>query len=917
MVTRWGSIFSSARAIWIVRRMPKSPHPGHQSLWTSVAKSEGFRICSRATGQHRPLRGLPADDILDRVVQFRVGHRAAVVLQDEVGHLDAAVLSDDARELRPEVHLDPDPAFRFREVREDLRGRERVDQANMEVADLRALGPESVQCVQERALRRPPAHDDGGRVLRTEVPQLDVARDFLRREVELGEPLLHHRIPDHRVLRDVAPLLVLVAGVPENRPLLTQEGARGDGTVAQVEPLVRIVFGVTVVLEGESTPVDPEIGEVRNRRRGVAVRERLVDEMDDWHLVSVRVVEGQEPVADALLEVPRREENPRALAVARMEGEPEVALLVAARHPGARAGALVQRDHDRHFVDRCPTDPLHHEGKPGARRGRRGASTSQGGARRHRDGRDLVFGLDDEDGGASLLRRRGTRGLRSEPAAIQVEHLVLLEELTLVRRRGDGIVCLESHPAVQLPEGGRLAAGEEEPRLRPRELLESVRELRHEGLRDVVRLPRACRVHVHDLRLRTEYVLEGAAHHLEVEPEDAEGGADREHVHDAGDLAQLVDLELVRDLLEEVLEWNRHEADAALLRGGEHVVERLADPAGDQVRLQVGGEPRLDRRNVREARLSERRIVDDRAIVGDLAGVPEQGLRLERREYVDVVDVRPDEIGVSAECEVGVLAHDVRIEFALPEDVQAAGGARAREDVRGRVDAAPLRTSDHPGEVVYLRRGGTHRIMPPSRPKAGAFLGLFQFPIRREEHTGRPALHLVHGSAWSEHEARDARAPYQTFPPDSAGQNSFAAFLRRTLRRRADFRGATPRQDELLHEALHELEAVAERHLTDARDLRDRLLRAALPARQGREVNRGRRGPRTRQGHRAVDLLEFFEDLLGLGLDRVRQAEPRAEPAHVVRRPGGRDAQHQCPQEGAIRFADRLLADARHLLQLI
>src|SRR5438132_294376 len=83
---------------------------------------------------------------------------------------------------------------------------------------------------------------------------------------------------------------VLVAGVPEARPLLTQEGAGRDGTVAQVAPLVRIVFGVTVVLEGESTPVDPEIREVRNRRRGVAVRERLVDEMDDRHLVSVRVV---------------------------------------------------------------------------------------------------------------------------------------------------------------------------------------------------------------------------------------------------------------------------------------------------------------------------------------------------------------------------------------------------------------------------------------------------------------------------------------------------------------------------------------------------------------------------------------------------------------------------------------------------
>src|SRR2546422_113011 len=344
-------------------------------------------------------------------------------------------------------------------------------------------------------------------------------------------------------------------------------------------------------------------------------------------------------------------------------------------------------------------------------------------------------------------------------------------------------------PAVAVPER---APGHPAPRLRPREFLESVRELRYEGLRDVVRLPRARRVHVHDLRLRTEHVFEGTAHHLEVEPEDAEGGTDREHVHDAGDLAQLVDLELVRDLLEEVLEWNRHEAHAALLRGGQHVVERLPDPAGDQVGLQVGGEPRLDRRDVREARLSERRIVDDRAIVRDLAGVPEQGLRLERREHVDVVDVRADEIGMGAEGEVGVLAHDVRIEFALPEDVQAARGAGAREHVRGRVGTAPLRTSDHPGQVVYLRRRGTHRIMPPSRPKAGAFLGVFQFPIPREGHAGRPALYLVDGSAWSEHEVRDARAPYQSFPPDSAGENSFAAFPTEDLETTGRFSARDP-----------------------------------------------------------------------------------------------------------------------------
>src|SRR5712691_5558989 len=114
-----------------------------------------------------------------------------------------------------------------------------------------------------------------------------------------------------------------------------------------------------------------------------------------------------------------------------------------------------------------------------------------------------------------------------EAGAVEVEHLVLLEELALIGRRGDRVVRLESHSSVQLAKARRLASGEEELGLLPRELLETVRELRHEGLGDVVRLPSAGRVHVHDLRLRAEHVLEGASHHFEIEAEDPERRPDR------------------------------------------------------------------------------------------------------------------------------------------------------------------------------------------------------------------------------------------------------------------------------------------------------------------------------------------------------------------------------------------------------
>jgi hypothetical protein len=36
MAALWGGIWSSARAIWIDARMPKSPQPGHQSLVSGV-----------------------------------------------------------------------------------------------------------------------------------------------------------------------------------------------------------------------------------------------------------------------------------------------------------------------------------------------------------------------------------------------------------------------------------------------------------------------------------------------------------------------------------------------------------------------------------------------------------------------------------------------------------------------------------------------------------------------------------------------------------------------------------------------------------------------------------------------------------------------------------------------------------------
>src|SRR5881296_3722031 len=97
----------------------------------------------------------------------------------------------------------------------------------------------------------------------------------------------------------------------------------------------------------------------------------------------------------------------------------------------------------------------------------------------------------------------------------------------------------------------------------------------------------------------------------------------------------------------------------------------------------------------------------------------EQRLRLERREDVERVHVRVDRLLRDADLEVAVLAHDVRVVLALPEDVQPAVRARAPEDVRAGVDAAPLRAADEPRELVLRHPsvpafgGGANRAFAP------------------------------------------------------------------------------------------------------------------------------------------------------------------------------------------------------------
>src|SRR3989337_1129182 len=216
-----------------------------------------------------------------------------------------------------------------------------------------------------------------------------------------------------------------------------------------------------------------------------------------------------------------------------------------------------------------------------------------------------------------------------------------------------------AHAAVQLPEGRRLAPREDEPRLLPREALEADRELGDPLPREVVGLPGPPHVHPDELLLPADEAGDRLLDEGEVVLEEAEGRADGEHVHDAADLAQGVDLELCRDVLEEVLEGDGDEEDPALLRGREDIPQGLPEPQGRELSPDLRGVPAGDRVDVRDLRAREGRVADARPAVDDLRRMAEDGLRVERREELHVVDVGANDSPGGSKAEVRRPAHDV------------------------------------------------------------------------------------------------------------------------------------------------------------------------------------------------------------------------------------------------------------------
>src|SRR2546427_1969958 len=232
------SIFRSARAIWIAFRIPKSPQPGHQSLWTSVWKSAGLSSTSGAIAQHLPRRGLAVENRRQTLDELVARHRPPLELHDAVGDPDPCVLADEPRQRGTVVHLHVDNRLASSQEFRDRLRRERMEEAELEESNLATRGLQRRHRVEECALRRSPAHDDGLRVLVSMERVLILDGDLFGGEVELAHALVHHRDANDRVLRDVARLVVLVARVPEDRPGHAEHRARANAAWRARKPFV-------------------------------------------------------------------------------------------------------------------------------------------------------------------------------------------------------------------------------------------------------------------------------------------------------------------------------------------------------------------------------------------------------------------------------------------------------------------------------------------------------------------------------------------------------------------------------------------------------------------------------------------------------------------------------------------------------
>src|SRR5712692_3018402 len=405
---RCGGTCNLARAICTALRMPKSPQPGHQSLWisalysaslktfssgstvdirgslyifsVSVTRSAGSLVVAGRQRHHRRCHLRPlfpqrqhfvelleaifrrhdvalGDDhalcpagyrLLDGYDDLVLAEGAPVELHHLVVHAQAGLSSDHLGNLPGVVAVQRDHLRRILQDGGHLLGGERPHHAELEEAVILTLRVQALERVRDRALGRAPSHDQDRSLFlprcRAEQAKFLLVGDFAGGKLELVHALLHHLDAVADALGDVPPRVVLVRGGPED-----SSGRAGDGPRADAVRGEGVAEVVTIAVGArlvEQAAVDLEFRGVEWGKRLVATGQVLVHQDDHRHLVAVGVIEGVKGVVERLLDVAGRDHNPRDVALAGVQRKQQVALLLAGGQAGRGPAALVE-EYDR------------------------------------------------------------------------------------------------------------------------------------------------------------------------------------------------------------------------------------------------------------------------------------------------------------------------------------------------------------------------------------------------------------------------------------------------------------------------------------------------------------------------------------------------------------------------------------------
>jgi len=214
---------------------------------------------------------------------------------------------------------------------------------------------------------------------------------FLGEFAELVAPLgVHLRVQLAGAGR-MAQLVVLQAG--DDRILATGDAGAGRnmaGDAVGGREIVRLVIGDRRKVRRDILADLLKVG----TGKGLDARgDALVGEQHDGRGVFAGDIHGFDRRVEAILDAGRCEHHAGTVAMAAEDGDVQVALLDAGRHPRARAAALHVDDDDWHFRHAGPAERLGLERDARTARTRDGDAPAVAGANGHRDGGDFILGL--------------------------------------------------------------------------------------------------------------------------------------------------------------------------------------------------------------------------------------------------------------------------------------------------------------------------------------------------------------------------------------------------------------------------------------------------------------------------------------------------------------------------------------------